>query len=138
MARNTDYQINYITNRIIIGKKFAKAAGILNSPEYKILKQLRADYPECAIELKEIAKKAKKLSYANLTYDAMRTYITVVAGEKSPALRNFETVIDISKGQSGKYAYVKKWFLYEYPNYKDAMAAMANSSRQQPNLAIVK
>ena len=39
-----EYKIDYINEKIIISKKFMKAAGVFNSPEYTLMKELRADY----------------------------------------------------------------------------------------------
>ena len=39
-----EYKIDYINEKIIISKKFLKAAGVFNSPEYTLMKELRADY----------------------------------------------------------------------------------------------
>ena len=38
-----EYKIDYINEKIIISKKFLKAAGVFNSSEYTLMKELRAD-----------------------------------------------------------------------------------------------
>jgi len=53
-----EYKIDYISEKITVSKKFLKAAGVYNSPEYKLMKELRADYPAFAFEEKKIDKKA--------------------------------------------------------------------------------
>ena len=55
--------INYITNTIELTKKFAKAAGVLNTPEYKELLAIRRDYPTLPIVIREIKRKAGKKTY---------------------------------------------------------------------------
>lgn len=124
MKAQNQYKIDHIAQTITLTKKFAKSAGIINSPEYTLFKQLRADYPDYTIQEREIAKKEGKKSYANLTYEFMREYIIITEGEGSENIRNLETVITISKGQAGRYAYVKTWFLKKFPNYNDALATM--------------
>ena len=119
MKKQNEYKIDHIAQTIIISKKFSKAAGILGTNEYDTLKQLRTDYPDYTVSLREIKKKDGKKSYANLTYDAMRTYISCMEGEESNNLVNLETVIKIAQGQAGQYAYVKTWFLKKYPNYSN-------------------
>ena len=126
MNKQQEYKVEFQSKTIILNKKFAKAAGVLNSKEYRVLKQLRADYPEYTIELKEIAKKEGKKSYANLTYDAMRGFICAVEGADAANLRNLDTVIATYKG-SGCYPKVKKWFLDTYPKYGDANAALTKA-----------
>lgn len=127
MNKQNEYKFDHMAQTITLTKKFAKAAGVLNSNEYRILKQLRADYPEYAIELKEIARKENKKSYANLTYDAMRNFIGTLEGDTSDNLRNLNTLITLYSG-SGCYPKVKKWFLDKYPNYGDANAAVEKLS----------
>lgn len=124
MKAQNQYKIDHIAQTITLTKKFAKSAGIINSPEYTLFKQLRADYPDYTIQEREIAKKEGKKSYANLTYEFMREYIIITEGEGSENIRNLETVITISKGQAGRYAYVKTWFLMKFPNYNDVLATM--------------
>ena len=71
--------INYITNTIELTKKFAKAAGVLNSPEYNELLAIRRDYPTLPIVIREIKRKAGKKTYKNLTIAKMREYIATQA-----------------------------------------------------------
>ena len=52
------YNIDYINETITVTKKFLKAASVYNSPEYKLMKEIRADYPTFKFAEKEIAKKA--------------------------------------------------------------------------------
>ena len=63
MKRNTEYEINQIEGTIIITKNFASAASVLNSSEYNIMKQLRADNPSFTVELRTIQKKANKKAH---------------------------------------------------------------------------
>ena len=112
------YNINYITNTIEVTKKFAKAAGVLNTPEYNELLAIRRDNPTFTIEVREIKKKANKKTYKNLSIPQMREYIVDWEGKDSEAVKQFEKVVAISKVQSGPYAYVKKWFI---ENYKEKL-----------------
>ena len=124
MKKQNEYKINHIEMTITLTKKFNKNAGIINSIEYGILKQLRADYPDYTICLREIAKKENKNSYRNLTYASMKRHIVIFEGEGSENIRNLEKTIELSKGQPGHYAYVKAWFLKNYPNYNEIPADM--------------
>ena len=124
MKKMNEYKVDVVAETITLTKKFAKAAGVLGTREFNTFKQLRADYPDYAVQVREIAKKENKTSYANLTYDFMKTYIRTIEGETSENLVNLEKVIELSKGQAGHYAYVKTWFLEHYPNYQDVLATM--------------
>ena len=110
--------INYITNTIELTKKFAKAAGVLNSPEYNELLAIRRDYPTFSIVVREIKKKAGKKTYKNLTFVKMRELIVEWEGEDSDAVKQYDKVVAISSVQTGPYAYVKTWFI---KNYKDKL-----------------
>ena len=115
MKQNHNYEINYNENTITVTKKFLKDAGIIGSPAYKELAQLRKDLPEFQIVQREIAKKQDKKSYGKLDYKAMGEFIK--EKEKDTAdvvLAEFEHVKQLSKIKSGPYAYVKTWFLARY------------------------
>ena len=114
MTKSQQYEVDFINSKIILTKKFYKAATTLNSPEYTTLMQLRRDNPGFAIELREIKKKEGKQSYRNLTYANMREYIITREGEKSETVAEFDRVLALSKVQAGPYAYVKTWFLKKY------------------------
>ena len=128
------YEVDFINSKIILTKKFYKSAGILNSPEYNTLLQLRAQNPGFEIVLKEIAKKEGKKSYRHLTYANMREYIVTREGEKSETVAEFDRVMSLSKVQTGPYAYVKAWFLKKYPDYADAIEETAEA----PQLQLIK
>ena len=117
MTKNANYAIDFINANIIITKRFYKAASTLNSPEYKELMQLRRDNPSFSIVLREIKKKEGKKSYRNLNYANMRTFIENYETNddvRADRIKEFEKVMELSKVQSGPYAYVKNWFLKQY------------------------
>ena len=114
MNNRNPYEVDFINSKIILTKKFYKAASILNSPEYKTMLQLRAENPGFEIAIKEIKKKEGKKAYRNLTYANMREYIITREGEKSETVAEFDRVLALSKVQAGPYAYVKTWFLNNY------------------------
>ena len=124
MKKMNEYKVDVVAETITLTKKFAKAAGVLGTREFNTFKQLRADYPDYTVQVREIAKKENKVSYANLTYDFMKTFIGMVEGEASENIGNLAKVIELSKGQPGHYAYVKTWFLERYPKYQDVLATM--------------
>ena len=124
MKKMNEYKVDVVAGTITLTKKFAKAAGVLGTREFNTFKQLRGDYPDYAVQVREIAKKENKTSYANLTYGFMKNFISTVEGETSENLGNLAKVIELSKGQPGHYAYVKTWFLERYPKYQDVLATM--------------
>lgn len=115
----TGYKIDFTTNTIIMNYKFAAAAQVYNSPEYKILKGIKQDFP-C---MKETVKAGRTITTTRpnkrLTYANMETHISVYenAGD---LLAEFDKVKMLSKPLASPYKYVVTWFQAQFPNYKDA------------------
>lgn len=115
MKSSNGYAIDYIENTITVTKKFLKEAGVIGSPAYKELAQVRKDLPHFQIVQREIAKKQGKKTYGKLTYEVMREFIEVKEEEyASDVLKEFEQIQKLSKIRSGSYAFVKSWFLTRY------------------------
>ena len=117
MKKNEKYFIDYLTETIILTKSFYKAAGSLDTPEYKTLMELRRQNPDYTIALREIKKAEDKKSYRNLTYENMETFIKKIEQDdeiRAERLAQFATTKELSKVQPGPYAYVKTWFLETY------------------------
>ena len=134
MTKSQQYEVDFINSKIVLTKKFYKAATILNTPEYTTLMQLRRDNPGFAIELREIKKKEGKKSYRNLTYKNMEEYIITLEGEESENLKEFNNVLKLSKVQAGPYAYVKTWFLKKYG---DAFKSEDEALAAKPDLKLI-
>lgn len=114
MNNTKGYEINYAAKEIIITKKFNKAAGIIDSVEYKIMLALRKDFADFSIKTKSIEKKENKVSYKGLSIEEMKRFI--VANRSKEEQELFEKILKLQEGKKGKYATVKKWFL---DNYKE-------------------
>lgn len=115
MKQNLGYEIDYIEEKIIVSKKFLKEARNINTAAYIELVNVRKDYPEFRIEIRQINKKENKMTYSELTYKFMREYIETKENADN-VLKEFEKIQQLSKFQSGSYAFVKKWFLGLYGN----------------------
>lgn len=137
MTKSQQYEVDFINSKIILTKKFYKAATTLNTPEYNILLQLRTQNPDYEIVLKEIKKKEGKKSYRNLTYDNMRNYIITLEGEKSETLTEFDKVLKLSKVQAGPYAYVKTWFLSKYGDAFKSEDETSEAPAAKPDLKLI-
>ena len=134
MTKTQQYEVDFINSKIVLTKKFYKAATILNTPEYTALIQIRRENPDFTIELREIKKKEGKKSYRNLTYEHMEAYIITRDGKDSEAHKEFEQVKKLSQVQAGPYAYVKTWFL---KRYGDVFKSEEEAS-EAPKLQLVK
>ena len=137
MTKTQQYEVDFINSKIVLTKKFYKAATILNTPEYTTLMQLRRDNPGFAIELREIKKKEGKKSYRNLTYKNMEEYIITLEGEESENLKEFNNVLKLSKVQAGPYAYVKTWFLKKYGDAFKSEEEAAEVPAEKPDLKLI-
>ena len=127
-----EYKIDYISEKIIVTKKFLKAAGVYNSPEYKKLKELRAELSTFKLEEKEIAKKASKKTHKNLTFEKMREHLIVRFGKDSETVNRYDYLMEFYKPHAGRYAKIKSWYLEqckdEYADENEASEASSESS----------
>ena len=137
MTKNTQYEIDFINSKIILTKKFAKAASILNTPEYTTLMQMRRENPDFTIELREIKKKEGKKSYRNLTYERMEDYIINREGKDSDVHKEFVKVKKLAQVQAGPYAYVKSWFLKKYEAVFKKEEEDKQDSSKKPELKLI-
>ena len=113
------YKVDHAAQTIRISKNFARKASTIATTEYNELKQLMNDFPTYKIQQRKNETNSKKVTYANLSYTKMRHYIRARTNNNQGILQQFETVLELSKTQPGKYAYVKKWFLATFPDYRD-------------------
>lgn len=113
------YKVDHAAKTIRISKDFARKASTIGSKEYNELKQLLSDFPTYMIEQRKNETNSKKVTYVNLTYKKMEDYIMTRTGNDSSTLQQYDSVLRLSKAQPGSYAYVKKWFLTTFPDYRD-------------------
>ena len=122
MKNSKGYVINFETKEIIITKAFQKAAGIVNTDEYRDLVILRKDFGDFAIKVKTIEKKENKISYNGLGVYKMKAAISYIS-KSEEAVKLFENYMKIYEGQKGKYATLKKLFLDKYKMQYNALKA---------------
>jgi len=111
--KNTQYKIDFISNTIIVTKKFVEAASRMGTSEYKTM--LKLQKMNMSIEIKA-APTRRKVQRSHLTYVKMQNYIACVANCDS-YMADFETIRKASMGQSNPYQYVRSWFEQTFPNY---------------------
>lgn len=110
------YSYDALTNTLSLTTSFAKKASQLNTPEYKILLQLRLDNPGMKIE--KATPKASSNRPVSIPFAKMEGFIAQCRdGQKR--LDAFNKVKALSKIQTSPYAYVRTWFLDNYANYSD-------------------
>lgn len=67
----------------------------------------------------------------------MEMYIRETCGEGSQEMKDFNRVKELAKIQAGPYAYVKTWFLKQFPSYRELAAAAAETKETKPQLSLI-
>ena len=115
MTKN--YTINHTTKTIVLSKAFDKKAKNPLYPEFDELVALINKLPNYKVTLKVTQPKAGK----KLTFVVMRDYIQKTCGKNSIMEKKYEKALELGETHgSGKYLFVRKWFLETFPNYKPA------------------
>ena len=120
--------INERNKTIEMTKKFANAAKRYGSDEYRDLQNVRKDYPTYKVVTR--STKRKKDSFKGLNLDYMEEYIKTHEKENNTVLTDFYALY--GKDEAGKkikiddenidrasYGQIKKWFLKQYPVFKE-------------------
>ena len=113
------YKILFNENTVIMNYKFAAAAAKYGTPENKLMKNIREDFPGMAEVVISGREQTSAKSNSRLTYENMETHIKVY--ENADELMDvFESVKALSKTCASPYKYVRDWFEAQFPNYKKA------------------
>ena len=106
---------------IEVNTVFAKMMENPLSDEYRLLQELRRDYPVYSVSRRQIKKNASQEHYKGLNYDYMEWYIIKYAPKEKKALEallnEFEHQKDIASchSKSKRYPVVKNRFLGKFP-----------------------
>lgn len=113
------YEIDFTTNTLYMNYKFAEASGEYGTPEYKLLQKIRKDLPDIKV-VKRAGRNAKTCN-ANkrLTYKNMQDYI-MAQDDYEPLLASFMLAKIESKCAPSPYAFVRDWFVKQFPNYQES------------------
>ncbi len=112
MKKIKDYEIRFATNTIIVSRKFSRNACKLDSPEFKIMMQLK----ELNMEIVEQTE-AKRKPVHRATYKQMRAYLSCLE-EADRWLKEFEVVRVASKEKANPYQHVCEWYEKNFPNHR--------------------
>ena len=114
------YKIVFATNTVVMNYKFAAAAAQYGTPEYKLMKKIRRDFPGMAEQV--ISGREKKTAAPNtrLTYENMEIHIGAYENADE-LLEVFKTVKALSKACASPYKYVADWFKAQFPDYNKAV-----------------
>ena len=115
--KNT-YKIDFVNNTLTMTKAFEDAASNHTSQEYKLLQQIRADFPGLTIIRKTRRTPKKARPTKNLTYANMEKYMGVFQNADE-LLAQFEVVKTCSLEQPSPYKFVRDWFEAQFPTYRE-------------------
>ena len=101
-----------------VTKVFAKQARIFGTPEYKLWKEYRKDFPEAQMVTKTIKKNATKRTYKNLTYVNMERFLKS-QNNADQLLKEFKVKKEAAAIQQNPYRAVLAWFLAKFPKYDE-------------------
>lgn len=112
MKHSAGYVIRHEEQMIILSKAFSRAAGQLDTDEYRTLVQIRKAFPTYHVVLREIRKACNKRSFRGLSYSNMEAFL---ADKHSDRLDEFNGVLREAPSHGcAAYAFVKKWFLENF------------------------
>lgn len=106
---------------IEVNTTFAKMMENPFSDEYRLLQELRRDYPAYSVSRRQISKNTSQEHYKGLTYEYMEWYIRKYGPKDENMLKallhEFEHQKDIASchSKSKRYPVVKNWFLGKFP-----------------------
>lgn len=138
MTKN--YTFNHTTKTIVLSKAFDKKAKNPLNPEFDELVALINKLPNYKVTVKVTQPKAGK----KLSFPVMLGYIRKTYGENSIMEKKFDKALELGETHgSGKYLFVRKWFLETFPNYKPATvdaidAAFADEKQTENATEVVK
>lgn len=113
----TDYKMNFATKTLTITKAFAEMAMKPNTAEANILIHMKSLFPDLKISYKTHYC-GKPHPYKGLTQKRMESYIKLHENAKE-LMEAFEVVKKIGTTQLSPHDFVCKWFLQQFPNYKE-------------------
>ena len=131
------YKVDFVANTITITAAFAKAMNDPTSAEYKIIAQIRKDFPEMEIIRKthktpskyqtKTGEKFNCNQFKNLTYKNMETFIMGLPSaeaymEEYLFLKNYAAEV-----QTNGYTIIRRWFVAQFPDFrKNPLAYLTN------------
>ena len=122
------YRIDFVANTITITAAFAKAMNDPTSAEYKIIAQIRKDFPEMEIIRKthktpskyqtKTGEKFNCNQFKNLTYKNMEGFINGLSNSEDYMKPYLFLKSYGSLPQTSRYTAVRRWFVAQFPEFR--------------------
>lgn len=118
---NNSILVNDRKRALEISKQFNKAASIYGSPEYKALKEAKADNPTYRVVIKPSPKRTFE---ERITLDDIVLYVSKKSGKDSKQMQELNELCGVSIKEAGNkfdavesanFMEIKKWFFLTYP-----------------------
>ena len=110
------YSIDHENGIVKMTKDFAKNAKRATSPEYRLLKRIKRDFPDITVERRTVAYRKKK-QVERVPYSDMEKYIGYLR-DKEQYFTEMRQLKEFAPSKSKAYALVNEWFLATFPDYK--------------------
>lgn len=114
--------VNMKNRTIEMTKKFAAASSKFGTEEYKILQEVRRDYPSYkVVTITRKASKSDSSAFKGLTYEYMEKYIAGHDDEEKSIMLEYMMLRGESEeaeeafAESASYQEIKDWFLETFP-----------------------
>ena len=123
------YSVNYIDGTITVNSSFYEKMQDPTSEEYKLVKAIRADYPEMRIVNRTHKTPSKYTSkstgetfncnqFKNLTFDNMKAFIEGLPNSEK-FMKSYNFLRYCGKlPQTSRYTAVRKWFVAQFPEFR--------------------
>ena len=133
-------RINVTKRTIEMTKKFAATASKYGTDEYKMLQEVRRDYPGYSVQI--MNRKTVQNDFKGLTYEYMEMYIEKHDSESGSIMKEFNMLRAKDKdsiaigAESESYMIIKSWFLDQFPafaEYYEKRNEMAENIKKKAN-----
>ena len=113
----TGYKMNFATKTLTITKAFAAKAMLPNTEEANLILNLKSMLPDMKISYRTHSG-YRPHPFKGLTYYRMERYIECHTNA-AELLNAYMTVKEIASIQPNPHNYVCRWFLLQFPDYKE-------------------
>ena len=116
---NTNCVVHFDTRTLVVSRSFLKKASVPFSNEYHMMKSLTEAHPDFCIEIKHNYSHNYSRKPFMPTYDNMLDFIHRQSNAEE-LLEEFESVRQTGKMRRNAYMHVRRWFLTQFPEMKQA------------------
>ena len=132
MANNQGYKIDWVKHVVTMTKKFADEANEYGTPAYKIVNGFRKDGFQLAVKKAE----RRKACPTRLTFRQMEQYLSCLTNADEH-IAGLHAMMSVAKAQKNNYEPVRKWFLQNYPNFREIPKLNSDLQIVAPHLRLV-